>query len=181
MAMEAEGPAALLLSRQNITDIPAKPESTRYNDALGAEKGAYIVSDYEGAPDCILLANGSEVSTMVECAKILKDKGYAIRIVSAPSEGVFSEQSSEYRESVLPFGVPVLGLTAGLPAALQGLAGPLGKVIGMKRFGASAPYKVLDEKFGYTPESVADQAERYLKEFNEIIRKLSSMISEPQV
>ena len=154
MALEStRTPCALLLSRQNIVDVPARNGSTRYNDILGSYHGAYVVVECEGKPCVILVANGSEVSTLVDAAKIIeKEKGIKARIVSIPSIALFLEQPAEYRESVMLPKTPVFGLTAGLPVTLSEIVGPLGRVVGLDRFGASAPYKILDEKFGYTAE-----------------------------
>ena len=150
-------PTALLLSRQNIHDIPAKPGSDRYTDALGAERGAYIVKGVE-KPDVILVANGSEVATLVEGAELLESEHQIrVQIVSAPSEGLFRTQSHEYQQKVIPDGLPVFGLTAGLPVTLRGLVGSRGRVFGLPMFGASAPYKVLDEKFGFTGQKVVEE------------------------
>ncbi|HEX3010177.1 MAG TPA: transketolase C-terminal domain-containing protein, partial [Bacteroidales bacterium] len=167
MAMEnTKTPTALLLSRQNIKDVPAKPGSVRYLDALGAEKGAYIAKDCEGKPDLILVANGSEVGTCIAGAeKLTAEKGLKVRIVSAISEGLFHNQSNQYKEEVLPSAIPTLGLTAGLPVTLKGLVGPFGKVIGLDHFGYSAPYTVLDEKFGFTAENIFNQSLDYLKNY----------------
>ncbi|MDR0507095.1 MAG: transketolase, partial [Dysgonamonadaceae bacterium] len=160
MAMEnTSTPTALILSRQNINDLPAKTE--RYQEALQASKGAYIVqetADY----DVILLASGSEVSTLVDGAKLLADDGIKTRIVSVPSEGLFRTQSKAYQEAVLPSGKKIFGLTAGLSVTLEGLVGSAGKVWGMNSFGFSAPYKVLDEKLGFTPENVYKQVIHFL-------------------
>ncbi|MDB5102940.1 MAG: Transketolase [Fibrobacteres bacterium] len=179
MALESKVPTGLILTRQPVNDTPAKSGSTRYQDALaGAAKGAYIVRDAGGKPDLVLVANGSEVSLLLEGAeKIAKDKNLKVQVVSAISEGLFKEQSPQYRESVLPVAVPTLGWTAGLPATLQGLVGPLGKVYGMERFGASAPFKVLDEKFGYTPANVVAVAEKYLSEFKDIARRIATAVA----
>jgi transketolase len=172
LAMEnTESPSALLLSRQSIVDIPAKAGSTRFEDALQAKNGAYIAQECDGKPDCIFVANGSEVSTLIAAAVKLREKGMKIRIVSAPSEGLFVEQSAQYREAVMTPGIPVFGLTAGLPVNLVGFAGPFGKVIGLGRFGASAPFKVLDEKFGYTPDAVINQVEKYLAGYKSNVKK----------
>jgi transketolase len=161
-----ESPTALLLSRQNIADVPAKPGSSRYKDALESAKGAYIVKDTSGDADVVLIANGSEVSTLLDGAvKLENEKGLKIRIVSAPSEGLFRNQVSSYQESVIPANKPAFGLTAGLPVTLEGLVGGKGKVIGLEHFGYSAPYKVLDEKFGYTAENVYNQVLAYLKSY----------------
>ena len=167
MALEnTKTPTALLLSRQNIKDTPAKAGSTRYLDALAAEKGAYIAKDCEGKPDLILVANGSEVATCIAGAeKLVAEKGLKVRIVSAISEGLFNNQPSQYREEVLPHGIPILGLTAGLPVTLRGLVGPFGKVIGLNHFGYSAPYTVLDEKFGFTAENIFKQSLEYLDNY----------------
>jgi transketolase len=167
MAMEnTETPTALILSRQNINDIPVKAGSTRYADALEANKGAYIAKDCQGTPDIILVANGSEVATCLAGAeKIGSVKGLKVRIVSAISEGLFRTQPVSYQKSVIPDNIPVFGLTAGLPVTLKGMVGPFGKVFGMESFGFSAPYKVLDEKLGYTAENVLKQVELYLSEY----------------
>lgn len=149
-------PSGLILSRQNITDLPAA--SSRFAEASQAERGAYIVQNCEGTPDVILVANGSEVATLVAGAKKLKEeKNLKVRIVSAPSEGLFRTQSVDYQETVLPSNVPTFGLTAGLPVTMRGLVGTRGKVWGLGHFGYSAPFKVLDEKFGFTPENVFQQ------------------------
>jgi transketolase len=166
MAMEnVHTPTALILSRQNIKDIPVTG-SSRYGDALQAEKGAYIAWKNAEKPELILLANGSEVATCIEGAeKLAAEKNLKIRVVSAISEGLFRSQPEEYRKSVIPCGIPVLGLTAGLPVTLKGLVGPFGKVIGMESFGYSAPYKTLDEKLGYTGENVFNKALEYLASY----------------
>lgn len=166
LAMEnTETPTALLLSRQNIVDLPAKLRSTRFEDAMDASKGAYVVSEQIKEPDVVLLANGSEVATLFESAAMLKDrKGLNCQIVSAPSEGLFRQQPLDYQKSVLPEGVPVFGLTAGLPVTLQGFTGSNGMVYGLDHFGYSAPYKVLDEKFGFTSENIYQEIVKFLDE-----------------
>ncbi len=161
MAMENTAtPTALILSRQNITDLPAK--ENRYDEALQAEKGAYIVEGDE-TPDVIMVASGSEVSTLEEGATLLRADGIKVRIVSVPSEGLFRSQSKEYQESIIPTGSKVFGLTAGLPVNLEGLVGANGKVWGLESFGFSAPYKVLDEKLGFTGQNVYNQVKELLK------------------
>jgi transketolase len=162
MALENKStPTALILSRQNIKDLPSE-NNDRYSDAIQTRKGAYIVKDCKGKPDIILLASGSEVSTLFEGAILLEKDNLKIRIISAPSEGLFRNQSEDYKKSVIPDDVPVFGLTAGLPVTLQGLVGPRGIVWGMNSFGYSAPYKILDEKFGFTGENVYKQVTEYL-------------------
>lgn len=161
MAMENKStPTGLIFSRQNINDLPAK--TNRYQEALQTEKGAYIVQD-EDNYDVVLLASGSEVSTLVDGAKLLAGDGIKSRIVSVPSEGLFRTQSKEYQESLIPAGKKVFGLTAGLPVTLEGLVGANGRIWGMKSFGFSAPYKVLDEKLGFTAENVYNQVKDFLK------------------
>lgn len=152
-------PTALILSRQNINDLPAK--ENRYEEALQASKGAYIVNE-DPNPAVTLVASGSEVSTLVEGAELLRAEGIPVRIVSVPSEGLFRNQSKEYQESVIPSGAKVFGLTAGLPVNLEGLVGPDGKVWGLESFGFSAPYKVLDEKLGFTARNVYNQVKELL-------------------
>ena len=160
MAMENTATlTALIFSRQNITDLPAK--GNRYDEALQAEKGAYIVESDEN-PDVIMVASGSEVSTLEEGAALLRADGIKVRIVSVPSEGLFRSQSKEYQESVIPTGSKVFGLTAGLPVNLEGLVGANGKVWGLESFGFSAPYKVLDEKLGFTGQNVYNQVKELL-------------------
>ncbi len=152
-------PTALILSRQGIKDLPG----SSYRQALQAERGAYIVEKDEGTPDVVLVANGSEVSTLVEAARKLRsEKQLKVQIVSAISEGLFRKQPEEYRREVLPDGIPTFGLTAGLPSTLRGLVGCRGIVFGMRSFGYSAPYKVLDEKLGFTGEHVYEEVVRYL-------------------
>ena len=167
MAMEnRETPTALILSRQNVTDIPALDGSDRYTDALQAEKGAYIVHHAAGKPDLILIGNGSEVSTLLEGAlRLGRDNDLKVQVVSAISEGLFREQDPDYQQEVIPEGVPVMGLTAGLPVTLAGLVGPRGRSLGMVSFGYSAPYKVLDEKLGFTAENVCKEALAYLEDY----------------
>ncbi|WP_286832857.1 MULTISPECIES: transketolase family protein [unclassified Proteiniphilum] len=161
MALEnSASPTGLILSRQNIKDLPAK--ESRFSEAMNANRGAYIVED-EADYDVILLASGSEVSTLVEGAELLRADGVKVRIVSVPSEGLFRSQSPEYQESVLPRGKKKFGLTAGLPVTLEGLVGSDGSVWGMRSFGFSAPYTVLDEKLGYTGENVYLQVKKLLK------------------
>ncbi len=157
-------PTALILSRQNIKDLPSD-NNDRYSDSLKSGTGAYIVTDCSGKPDIILLASGSEVATLIEGADLLKKDNLKIRIVSVPSEGLFRNQPEDYQKSVIPENIPVFGLTAGLPVTLQGLIGPKGKVWGVTSFGYSAPYKVLDEKFGFTAENVYRQVKDYLAHY----------------
>lgn len=157
LAMEnTDTPSALILSRQNIAMLPTG------NDYSQAAKGAYIVAGSDNNPDVILVASGSEVSTLVAGADLLRADGIKVRIVSCPSEGLFRSQTADYQNQVLPKGVKKFGLTAGLPVNLQGLVGADGKVFGLESFGFSAPYKVLDEKLGFTAQNVYKQVKELL-------------------
>ncbi len=162
MALEnTSTPTALILSRQNINNLPVIGDA--YKSALQSEKGAYIVQKPEGKPDVILVASGSEVATLVDGAKILAEKDeLKVQVVSAPSEGVFRNQPKKYQDSVLPTGIPRFGMTAGLPVTLAGLVGENGKIWGLESFGFSAPYKVLDEKLGFNGENVYKQVKEML-------------------
>lgn len=157
MAMEnMDTPTALILSRQNIKSLPEG------NDYQKARKGAYVVAGSDEQYDIILLASGSEVSTLVEGAELLRKDGVRCRVVSVPSEGLFRRQPVGYQLLVLPSEAKVFGMTAGLTVTLQGLVGCHGRVFGMNSFGFSAPYKVLDEKLGFTPENVYKQVKEFL-------------------
>ena len=157
MAMaNIDTPTALILSRQNVTNLP---EGNNYELV---RKGAYIVKGSDENYDVILVACGSEVSTCIAGAELLRVEGVKVRIVSVPSEGLFRRQSEEYQESVLPKNARIFGLTAGLPVTLQGLVGANGTVYGLNSFGFSAPYKVLDEKLGFTAQNVYEQVKLFL-------------------
>ncbi len=166
MAMEnTETPTALILSRQTVNDIHSQVCDTyeqRYQEALGAQRGGYIVIKEEN-PDVVLVGNGSEVSTLIDAAKIIKEeKGLKAQVVSMPSIGLYLNQSDEYRAEVIPSEkAPVFGLTAGLPSTLLRVI-PTGKIYGLDHFGASAPYKVLEEEFGFTPRNIANEIEGYV-------------------
>ena len=157
LAMEnTSTPTGLIFSRQNVNNLP---DGTDYSQAA---KGAYIVAGSDENPDIILLASGSEVSTLVAGAELLRKDGVRVRIVSVPSEGLFRSQPADYQESILPRGAKIFGLTAGLPVTLEGLVGDNGKIWGLPSFGFSAPYKVLDEKLGFTAENVYKQVKAML-------------------
>lgn len=156
LAMEnTETPTALIFSRQNIPNVP-------HIDKEGFEKGAYIV-EKDTDPQVVLLASGSEVSTLVAGAELLRKDGVRLQIVSVPSEGLFRSQSKEYQEQVLPKGVKRFGMTAGLPVTLEGLVGENGAIWGLESFGFSAPYEVLDEKLGFTAQNVYEQVMKLVK------------------
>lgn len=158
LAMEnKQTPTALIFSRQNVKDLP---EGTPYANVA---KGAYEVVAAE-QPDVILVASGSEVSTLVQTAELLAADGIRARVVSCPSEGLFRRQSKEYQESLLPADAKIFGLTAGLPVNFQGLVGNRGRIHGLESFGFSAPFTVLDEKLGYTPQNIYREVKEYLAE-----------------
>ena len=162
MALENKNtPTGLILSRQGIKDLPAS--TSRYQEALAAEKGGYLVKEVEN-PDVVLVANGSEVATLVAAAEILEsENNLKVNIASVISEGVFRLQSKEYQNSIIPKNKPLFGLTAGLPVNLEALVGDNGKVFGLEHFGYSAPATVLDDKFGFTGEKVSEQVLAYLE------------------
>lgn len=150
-----QSPTGLLFSRQDIPSLP-------YTSLNGFRQGAYIVSQ-DQAPQAVLLASGSEVSTLMAGAELLRKEGIRLQIVSVPSEGLFRQQSAEYQNSVLPQGIKRFGLTAGLSCTLESLVGENGTVWGLDSFGYSAPYKVLDEKLGFTAENVYKQVKQLLQ------------------
>ncbi|WP_302265251.1 transketolase [uncultured Duncaniella sp.] len=162
MAMENfETPSALVLSRQNLPDLPAASGNRFAEAETGCRRGGYVVVD-EQQPDVILVANGSEVSLLCDVAAGIAEQGLKARVVSVPSIGLFNNQPVEYRQAVLTPGVPAFGLTAGLPSTLRGVVGSDGEVFGLDHFGASAPYKVLDEKFGFTVDAVKGRVLAFL-------------------
>ena len=162
MAMEnTKTPTGLILSRQDVKDLPSVT-GNRFEEALGARHGGYVVLDTPH-PQVVLVANGSEVSLLCDVAVQLEAGGVPCRVVSVPSIGLFMEQDKEYRDSVIPSdGIPVFGLTAGLPSTLRAVVGAHGKVFGLNRFGASAPFKVLDEKFGFTVENITTRVLKFI-------------------
>ena len=161
VALEEHRPVALVLSRQNIKDLPAL-HANRREEAMQIVKGAYIVAD-TAKPAVVMVASGSEVSTLMEGAELLAREGINVRVVSAPSEGLFRDQPKSYQDNVLPAGIVRYGMTSGLSVNLRGLVGENGTIHGFDHFGYSAPYKVLDEKFGYNGETVCREVKQLLK------------------
>ena len=147
-------PTALILSRQDIAPVPNV-------NLAGFRKGAYIVSKDEN-PQVVLLASGSEVATLMAGAELLRKEGIRLQVVSVPSEGLFRQQPIEYQNEILPKGIKRFGMTAGLPCTLEGLVGDNGAIWGLESFGFSAPYKVLDEKLGFTAQNVYEQVKKLL-------------------
>ena len=162
IALEEHRPVALILSRQDIKSLPTL-HGTRRDAAMQSAKGAYIVYD-AAKPKAVLIASGSEVSTLVEGAELLAKDGIAVRIVNVPSEGLFRDQPKSYQDSLLPADVVRYGMTSGLPVTLLGLVGSLDNIHGMNSFGYSAPYKVLDEKLGYNGVTVYNEVKKLLGE-----------------
>lgn len=165
MAMENKtSPTVLIFSRQNLEDLPSV-EGNRRQEALKAEHGGYVLLPAEN-PDLVMLANGSEVALALHVAELLNADGHRVQVDSFPSMGVFMHQSQEYRDDVLPPEVPRFALTAGLPAVFYPLMKGCCKwdVFGLDHFGASAPYKVLDEKFGFTNENIYQVVKNFLDE-----------------
>lgn len=161
VALEEHRPVALILSRQNIKSLPAL-HANRREEAMQIAKGAYIVAD-TAKPAVVMVASGSEVSTLMEGAELLAKEGINVRVVSAPSEGLFRDQPKSYQDTVLPAGIVRYGMTSGLSVNLRGLVGENGSIHGFDHFGYSAPYKVLDEKFGYNGETVCREVKQLLK------------------
>ena len=152
-------PSVLILSRQDLEDLPGE---NRREEAQKASKGGYIVYGGEEIPEITLVANGSEVSLLIHVAENLMKEGIKARVVSVPCIGLFLDQSDEYRNSVIPKDIKQFGLTAGLPSNLWPVLHGDYEVYGLERFGASAPAKVLDEKFGYTVENIEGCVKHFL-------------------
>ena len=161
MALEEKRPVALILSRQNIKSLPAMNGLSRREEAMKATQGGYVVMEAPNAK-VTLVATGSEVSTLVDGAELLAEEGIATRVVSIPSEGLFRDQSKEYQAEVLG-NLPRYGMTSGLSVNLRGLVGEEGFIHGFDHFGYSAPFKVLDEKFGYNGKTVAEEVKNFLR------------------
>ena len=160
IALEEHRPVGLVLSRQDIKSLPTL-HAARLDEAMQASKGAYVVVD-SAKPEVVMVASGSEVSTLVEGATLLEKEGVAVRVVSVPSEGLFRDQPKSYQDTVLPQGVVRYGMTSGLPVTLLGLVGSLDNIHGLDHFGHSAPYKVLDAEFGYNGETVYNEVKKLL-------------------
>ena len=160
IALEEHRPVGLILSRQDIHSLPS--HKARIDEAMQAYKGAYVVFD-SANPDVVMVGSGSDVSTLVAGAELLKKDGVAVRVVSVPSEGLFRDQPKSYQNSILPQGVVRYGMTSGLPVTLLSLVGSLENIHGLDHFGHSAPFKVLDEKFGYNGETVQKEVKKLLK------------------
>jgi len=144
-----DGPTSLVLTRQAL---PAMTRDAARTAAIA--RGGYVLADSDGPPQCVLIATGSEVALAMEAAKALGDKGRRLRVVSMPCTSLFDAQSQEYRDSVLPPGVPRVAIEAGVPDGWWRYVSGAGAVVGMHGFGASAPAKKLFEHFGFTRDNV---------------------------
>ncbi len=161
-ALEEKRPVGLIMSRQNVKNLPVLGALRRV-EAAQLSKGGYTVVNTP-KPQAVLIASGSEVATLVDGAKLLADDGIMVRVVSMPSEGLFRDQPKSYQESVIPLDVPRYGLTSGLPITLSGLIGENGVIHGLDHFGYSAPASVLDEKFGFNGASVYEEVKTMLQQ-----------------
>jgi transketolase len=158
LALERKGPSFFALSRQ---DLPVIDPAT-VDVYAGVSKGAYVLQD-SAKPQVVLIATGSEVSAAVEAAKILIGEGIQSRVVSMPSCKIFDEQSAEYKSSVLPAGVPRISIEAGASLGWWKYVGLDGDVVGLDRFGASAPGPIVLEKLGFGAASIAARAKKLVK------------------
>jgi transketolase len=149
-------PAALILTRQTLPVL----DRTKFAPASGLARGAYVLADAkDGKPDVLLLATGSEVSLCVEAYEQLEGEGIKARVVSMPSWEIFEQQSQEYRDSVLPPEITArVSVEQASTLGWERYVGLHGRIIGMHTFGASAPFKVLKEKFGFTAEKIVSAA-----------------------
>jgi transketolase len=153
------GPTALLLSRHGLPVL----DSTAERAARGVPRGAYELEGCDGPPDVVLVATGSEVNLAVTAATELAEQGVAARVVSMPSWELFNLQPGSYRDTVLPAQVPRLAIEAGVTMGWRQWVGDRGDVLGLDRFGASAPGNVVAERFGFTVEHVVARALRLLE------------------
>ena len=153
-----DSPVALILSRQKLPILDAK------QTAHGVEKGGYVLSDCKGKPRIILIATGAEVHITLKAQELLAGKGIPARVVSMPSWEIFEENSTEFKNRILPPAIKNrIAVEAGIPMGWERYVGPGGSVIGIDRFGASAPGGTVLEKFGFTPDRIVETALRMLK------------------
>jgi transketolase len=163
IAMQRRGPVALILTRQKLPIF----DRGRYSAASGLAKGAYVISDTDGKPDMLLVATGSEVSLALQAReKLAADKGIKARVISMPSWELFEEQSQEYRDTVLPPDIPVrLAIEAAAPLGWKQWVGDRGDVIGVDRFGASAPGDEVLNHYGFNVDNVVARAEALVQKY----------------
>jgi transketolase len=155
VAIESDGPVALALTRQNVPVLDPK----LYPVQEGVSRGAYVLSESpKGRPGVILVASGSEVSLALDARRVLGEKGIDVRVVSMPSWELFAKQTHDYRESVLPHDIPKLAIEAGVTLGWRDHVGDDGDVIGLDRFGASAPGPEVMKNFGFDVDRVVEKA-----------------------
>jgi len=155
-----DGPVLLVLTRQKLPVI----DRTAAGSAEGVARGGYVLLPAPGSPEVVLVGTGSEVAICVEARDLLAKDGIGAQVVSLPSVEMFLAQDEAYRASVLPPGVPAVGIEAGRPQWWRGLLGPRSAALGIDHFGASAPYERIYREFGLTPGHVADAARRLVRE-----------------
>jgi transketolase len=152
--LHTDGPTALALTRQKVPVL----DRSRLAPAAGLHRGAYILSDDDGTPDAILMATGSEVPLILGAAERLRPLGKKIRVVSMPSWELFEREPRDYREAILPPEVEArVAVEAGVTLGWDRYVGPKGRVVGVNRFGASAPYREIFEHYGLTVERVVEE------------------------
>jgi len=158
-------PAVLVLTRQALPTF----DRSKHASAAGVAKGAYVLADApDGKPEVILMGTGSEVSLCVTAYEQLKAEGIKARVVSMPSWGIFEAQSEEYKRQVLPPAIKArVSVEAASTFGWSQYVGPTGKMIGMHRFGASAPIKDLLKKFGFTAEKIVEAARETIAQSKE--------------
>jgi transketolase len=158
LALERKGPCFFALTRQNLPVI----DPATHDLYAGVSKGAYVLQD-AAKPQVVLIGTGSEVWPALDAAKLLAADGIRARVVSFPSWALFEEQTAEYKASVLPAGVPRLAIEAGATLGWWKYVGLDGDVIGLDRFGASAPGPIAMAKLGFGAENVAARAKKLVK------------------
>jgi len=152
-------PVALALTRQDVPTI----DRNRFAKADNLKYGAYILEDVANA-ELVLIASGSEVHLIIETSELLKKDNVRVRLVSMPSWELFEEQSAEYRNQVLPSSIELrIAVEAGSPIGWECYVGAKGEVIGIKKFGSSAPAKVMMQEYGFTAKNIYDRATTILK------------------
>ena len=155
VAMQWQRPVVLVLARQKVPVLD--PQNGRLQE--GVSRGGYVLAEAEGGPaDVLLVGTGSEVHLAVTAREKLDAQGVRARVVSMPSVELFQEESADYRQEVLPSSVPKVVIEAGVPTGWRDAVGDNSDVVGLRRFGASDPAKVVLEKLGFTPDAVAERA-----------------------
>lgn len=156
----SDRPSVLILTRQDVRDVDTQP---RAEVVAGVKRGGYIAyGAADETPDIVLVGNGSEVGLLISCAEELAGQGVKARVVSVPSIGLLLDQGPDYLKSLIPDGVKTFGLSSGLPSVLEPVMRGEHEVAGLERFGASAPYKVLEKEFGFDKEEILHKIQLFL-------------------